>query len=154
VEGALRSSNRLRAHHSRNHRVIRRPLPLPLLSTTLTIATKARVRARARGKARTISPVTTAATTAGAPRRGTPPMPAPAPSRCGQGCVLCSNSRRVHHNTPCSLHRHTMGLLVVPPSCPCRILHRTSSKPWLLLGRPRRARAISSHWQTPSTPWP
>jgi hypothetical protein len=110
VEGALRSSNCLRAHHSRNRRVLRRLLPL--LPPTPTIAGKVRVRAREREKARIIAltaPATTAMTIAGVPQRGPPAIPESAPSQYGQGCVLRSSSWRVHHNTPCSLHQHTMG---------------------------------------------
>jgi hypothetical protein len=157
VEGALRNSSCLRAHHSRNCRVLNRPLPLPLLPPTPTTATKARVRSRGRVKARTMTPVTpatTSATTVGAPRCGPPStIPGLAPSRCGQGCVLRNNNRCIHRNTPCSLHQLTMGLTTVPPSCPCRRLHRTSSRPWPLPGRLGRTRGINSYWPTPSTPW-
>jgi hypothetical protein len=110
-----------------------------------------KVRVRARGKARTTAP----ATTAEAPRLGPPStITAPAPSRCGQGCVLRSSRRRIHRSTPYLLHRRTTGLPAAPPSRPCRRLHRTSSRPRPLPGRPGRARGINSHWPTPSTPWP
>jgi hypothetical protein len=42
----------------------------------------------------------------------------------------------------------------VPPSRPCQLHHRTSSRSQLQLGRPGWARGISSHCLTPSTPWP
>jgi hypothetical protein len=91
------------------------------------------------------APVTTAATTAEAPRLGPPStITGPAPSRCGQGCILHSSRRCVHRSTPYLLHRCTTGLPVAPPSCPCRCLHRTSSSPWPLPGRPGRARGINS----------
>jgi hypothetical protein len=155
-EGALRSSSCLHARHRRNHHVLRRPLPL--LPPTPTTAAKARERARGRGKARTtapMAPATTAATTTEAPRRGPPStIPGPTPSQCGQGCVLRSNSRRVHRSMPYLLHRRTTGLPVALPSRPCRRLHRTSSRSQPLLGRPGRARVINSHWPTPSAPWP
>jgi hypothetical protein len=97
VEGALGSSSCLHAHHSRNHSVLRRPLPL--LPPIPTMAAKV----RGRGKARTtapMAPATTAVTIAGVPRCCPPStIPGPAPSRCGQECVLRSSSR-VHHNTP------------------------------------------------------
>jgi hypothetical protein len=105
-EGTLHSSCYLRAHHSRNHRVLR--LPLPLLPQTPTMAAKARVRARRRGKERTMAPpapVTTAATMARAPRRdprSTIPRLAPCP--CGQRCILHSSSWRIHRSTPSLLH--------------------------------------------------
>jgi hypothetical protein len=156
MEGVLCSHSCLRAHHSRNCRDLRRLLPL--LPPTPTTAAKARVRGRGRGKARTMAPVapaTTATTIVGVPQLGPPStIPGPAPSRCGQGCVLCSSSWRVHRSTPCLLHRRTTGLLAVPPSHPYWCLHRTSSKSWPLLGRHGRACGINSHWPTPSTPWP
>jgi hypothetical protein len=95
---------------------------LPLLFPTPTMAAKARARARrrGRGKARTTALVALA-TTAGAPRRGPPSIiPGPAPSRCGQGCVLLRSSRHIHYNTLYSLHRCTTVLLVAPPSSPYR----------------------------------
>jgi hypothetical protein len=109
------------------------PVAPPPSAPTPTTAAQVRVRARGRGreKVRTmapVAPVKIAVTTAGVPRRGPPfTIPGPAPSRCGQGCVLHSSSWHVHHNTPCSLHQHTTGLPAIPPSHPCR-LHRTSSK--------------------------
>jgi hypothetical protein len=152
VEDALCSSCCLHAHHNRNCRVLR--WPLPLLPPTPTMTAKARVRARGRGKARTTTPTTTAVTIAGAPRRGPPStIPGSAPSRYGQKCILRSSSRCVHHNTPCLQHRHTTGLPAVPPLRPCQLIHRTSSKPRLLFGRLRRARGIISYWPTSSTPW-
>jgi hypothetical protein len=121
-EEALRNNSCLCAHHTRNRRVLRRPLLL--LPPTPTMTVKTRVRAKGRGKERTAP-----ATTAGAPQRDPPStIPGPAPSRCGQGCVLCSSSRRVHHSTPSLLHRRTTGLMMAPPSRPCRRLHRTSSR--------------------------
>jgi hypothetical protein len=145
-EGALRSSSCLHAHCSRNRRVLRRLVPL-LSSTPITVA-KARVWAmrRGRGKSRTMVPTTTTATIAGAPRCGPPStISRPAPSRCGQGCVLCSSSRCIHRNTPCLLQRHTMVLLAGPPSLPCRCLRRTSSRPRPLPGCPRWARGTNNH---------
>jgi hypothetical protein len=54
--------------------------------------------------------ITTTATTVGAPRRGPPStIPRSAPSRYGQGCILRSSSRRVHHSMPCLLHQCTTG---------------------------------------------
>jgi hypothetical protein len=107
------------------------------------------VRARARGKARTTflaAPATTSTTIVGAPRCDpSSTIPGPTISQCGKGCVLRSSSQRIHHNTPCSLHRHTMGLPVVPPSRPYRFLHRTSSKLRLLLGHHGQACGISSN---------
>jgi hypothetical protein len=139
VEGALRSSRHLRAHHSRNRHVLRRSLPLLPPTPIMAVKARVRARARARGKARTTflaAPPTTSTTIAGAPRCNPPStIPGPTISQCGKGCVLRSSSRRIHPNTPCSLHRHTTGLPVVPPSRPYRFLHRTSSKLRLLLGR-------------------
>jgi hypothetical protein len=115
------------------------PAPTP------TMATKARVRVRGRGKARATAPATPA-TTAEAPRLDPPStIPRPTPSRCGQGCVLRNSRWRVHHSTPYLLHRCTTRLPVAPPSCPCRRLHRTSSRPRPLPGRPGWARGINSH---------
>jgi hypothetical protein len=154
--GRLRSSSCLHARRCRNRHVLRWPLPLP--PPTPTTAAKARERAKGRGKARTTAlaaPATTAATTTEAPRRGPPStIPGPTPSRYGQGCVLRSNSRRVHRSMPYLLHRCTTGLPVAPPSRPYRRLHRTSSRSRPLLGCPGRARGINSHWPTPSAPWP
>jgi hypothetical protein len=146
-EGALCSSSCLHARRRRNRHVLRRPLPLlPPIPTT---AAKARKRARGRGKARTTAPAapaTTAATTTEAPQRGPPStIPGPAPSRCGKGCVLHSNSQRVHHSMPYLLHRCTTGLPAAPPSLPCQRLHCTSSRSRPLLGHPGRARGINSH---------
>jgi hypothetical protein len=146
-EGALRSSSCLHAHRRRNRHVLRRPLPL--LPPTPTTAVKARERARGKGKVRTTAPATTEA-----PRHGPPStIPGPTPSRCGQRCVLHSNSRRVHRSMPYLLHRCTTGLPAAPPSRPCRRLHRTNSRSQPLLGHPGRARGINSHWPTPSAPW-
>jgi hypothetical protein len=126
VKGALCSSSCLRAHRSRGRRVLRQPLTL--LPPTPTMAGKA----RGRGKARTTAlaaPKTTAAITTGAPWHGPPStISGPVPSRCVQGCILCSSSWCIHRNMPCSLHQCTMGLLAVPPSRPCRCLHRTSNR--------------------------
>jgi hypothetical protein len=51
-----------------------------------------------RGKAGTttsVAPATTVSTAVWVPRRDPPStIPGPAPSRCGQGCVLCSSSQR------------------------------------------------------------
>jgi hypothetical protein len=120
VDDALHSSSYLRAHHSRNCHVLRRPLPLQ----SPTPATMTKARARGKGKARTTAPVAPAilvATTAGVPRCGPPStISGLAPSRCGQRCVLHSSNRCVDHNTPYSLHRQTTGLPEVPPSHPCR----------------------------------
>jgi hypothetical protein len=126
VEGVLCSSSCLLAHHSRNCHVLR--WPLPLLPLTPTTATKARVRAREKGKARTTAP-SALTTIAGAPQRGpSSTILGPTSSRCEQGCVLRSSSQHVHRITPCSLHRCTTGLPMVPPSHPYRRLHRTSSR--------------------------
>jgi hypothetical protein len=145
VEGALRSSSCLHAHHSMNYRVLMHPLPL--LLPTSTMAAKARVRAKERGKVRTTT-LAAPTTTARTPLHGPPTIAGPTPSRCGQGCVLQSSSQRIHRSTPCSLHRCTMGLLAVPPSGSCRCLHYTCSRPQPLLGHPGRARGISGHWPT------
>jgi hypothetical protein len=131
------------------------PMAFHLLPPTPTTVTNARVTTRGRGKARTTASATTAVTIEQAPRCGPPStIPRLAPSLCGQRCILHSSSQCVHDNTPCSMHWHTTGLPAVPPSRPCRLLHRTSNKTQLLLGHPRRACGISSHWPTPSTPWP
>jgi hypothetical protein len=112
-EGVLCSSSCLCSHRSRNHHALWRLLPL--LPPPPTMAAKARVRAIGRGKVRTTALVAPG-TTAGAPRCGPPStIPRLAPSRCGQGCILCSSSRHVHCSTPCLMHQHT----AVPPSCPC-----------------------------------
>jgi hypothetical protein len=97
--GVLCSSNCLHTHRSRNYRVLW--WTFPLLPPPPTTAAKA----RGMGKARTMvstAPVTIAR--AATPRRGPPyTILGPAPSRCGQGCTLCNNSRRVHCGTPCLL---------------------------------------------------
>jgi hypothetical protein len=118
-EGDLRSSSCLRTHRSRNHYVLRRPLPQ--LPPTPTTVANARVRARGRGKSRTMAP----ATTVGAPRCGPPnKIPGLAPSRCGQGCVLHSSSWRVHCSTPYigSFSLSCIGVHLAPTSRPpwCR----------------------------------
>jgi hypothetical protein len=153
-EGALRSSSCLHARRRRNRHALRRPLPL--LPLTPTMVAKARVRGRRRGrrKARTMAPVAPATTT-GVPRHSPPStIPEPTPSQCGQGCVLRSSSRCIHRSTPYLLHQRNTGLPAAPPSCPCRHLHRTSSRSWPLPGCPGRACGINSHWPTPSAPWP
>jgi hypothetical protein len=87
------------------------PPPPPPAPTPTTVA-KARVWARGRGKARIMAPttlVTTATTITGAPRCDPlSTIPKPALSRCGQGCILGSSSRRVHRSMPCLLHRRIM----------------------------------------------
>jgi hypothetical protein len=139
VEGALRSSCCFHAHHNRNRRVLRRPLPL------LPPTTVAKARARGKKKARTTAP-TAPATTSGAPQCSPPStIPGPAPCRCGQGCILHSSRRRIYHSTPCSLHRRTMGPPAVPPLHPSRRLHRTSSRSQPLLGRLGRVHGINNH---------
>jgi hypothetical protein len=140
-EGAPCSSSCFYAHHSRNRRILR--WSLPLLSPTRTTMAKARVRGR--GKARTTTLVALA-TIVGAPRCGPPStIPRPVPSRCGQGCVLHSNSRRIHRSMPGFLHWGTMVLPMAPPSRPCRRLHRTSGRPRPLPGHPGWALGINSH---------
>jgi hypothetical protein len=59
-----------------------------------------------------------------------------------------------NRSTPYLLHQRTTGLPVAPPSHPCRRLHRTSSRPRPLPGRPGWACGINSHWPTPLAPWP
>jgi hypothetical protein len=136
--------------------VLRRPLPL--LPPPPTTVAKARVRARRRGKTRTMALTvlaTTMTTAAGAPQCGPPSIiPRPAPSRCGQGCVLRSHNWRIHRSTPCLLHRCTTVLPVAPPSRPCRLLLLTSSRSRPLAVCPRRTHGNNNHWRTPSGPWP
>jgi hypothetical protein len=152
-EGALCSSYCLCAHCSRNYRVFQRPVPL--LTPPPTMVAKATVRARGRGKARTMTPATTVATIAGAPRCDPPStIPRLRSSCCGQGCVLHSSSQHVHRSTSWLLHWRTMVLPAALPSRPCQCLHRISNRARPLPGRPRRACGITSHWPTPSTPWP
>jgi hypothetical protein len=109
---------------------------------------------KGRGKQRTMA-LAALATIAGAPRCGPPStIPGPVPSRCGQGCILYSSCRRIHHSMPYLLHRRTMTLLVTLHPHPCRRLHHTTNRLWPLPGHPGWARGMNSHWPTPSTPWP
>jgi hypothetical protein len=129
VEDALHSSSCFRVHHSRDHRVLRRPLPL-LPQSQQRRQGKGMGKGKGKSKNNGYGGIgNNNSDNSRGPRRGPPStIPRLAPSRCDQGCVLHSSSQCIHHNTPCSLHWHTMGLSAVPPSRPYQLLHRTSIK--------------------------
>jgi hypothetical protein len=111
------------------------PMVPPSPATIPNNGGKRKAKGKGRRKARTMVPVALV-TTVRASWCSTPSIiPRPAPSRCGQGCILHSSSRREHHNTTCLLHRRTTAPSAMPLSCPCQRLHCTSSRPRLLPGR-------------------